>query len=43
MIVGFVTAIFLGLAVVGWHFEQKSQGWNPICDSADAHCGERHI
>jgi len=43
MIVGFVTAIFIGLAAAGWHYGQQSQGSSNICDSAQAHCGERHI
>jgi hypothetical protein len=42
-IVGSVIAIFLVLAVAGWHFQQTSQSSPAICASADAHCGERGL
>jgi hypothetical protein len=40
-IVGSVIAIFLVLAVAGWHFQQENRSTTTICASADAHCGER--
>ena len=39
-IVGSVIAIFLMLAVAGWHFQQSNQPPTGICASAAAHCGE---
>jgi hypothetical protein len=42
-IVGFVIAIFLVLAVAGWHFQQTNQSTTAACASADAHCGEQRL
>lgn len=42
-IVGFVIAIFMVLALMGWHFEQTSPSAEAMCSSADAHCGERRL
>ena len=42
-IVGSVIAIFLVLAVAGWHFQQTSAPATAICASADAQCGERRL
>jgi hypothetical protein len=42
-IVCFVIAIFLGLAVVGWHFQQINQATTAACASPDAHCGEQRF
>jgi hypothetical protein len=42
-IVGFVVAIFMVLAVAGWHFHEQDQANTGICASADADCGDRHL
>jgi hypothetical protein len=42
-IVCFVIAIFLGLAVAGWHFQQINQTTTAACASPDAHCGEQRF
>lgn len=42
-IVGFMAAIFMVLAVAGWHFHQTDQAGTVICNSPEAHCGERHL
>jgi hypothetical protein len=42
-IVGSVIAIFLVLAVAGWHFQQTGTPATAICASADAQCGERRL
>jgi hypothetical protein len=41
LIVG-VLAIFLGLAVMGWHFEQSGSS-ERMCASPEAHCDERRL
>jgi hypothetical protein len=38
-----VLAILLGLAVMGRHFQQRAPASFGMCESADSHCGERHI
>ena len=40
-IVGSVIAIFLVLAVAGWHFQQTAQPAIAACASPDAHCERR--
>jgi hypothetical protein len=42
ILVGGVVAIFLGLAVMGWHYQVNDTSAR-MCDSAEAHCGERHF
>jgi len=42
-IVGSVIAIFLVLAVAGWHFQQENQSPAAVCASADAHCGDQRL
>jgi len=42
-IVGSVIAIFLVLAVAGWHFRQATQSSTAMCASPEAHCGERGL
>jgi len=42
LLVGGVVAIFLGLAVMGWHY-QVSDTRMQACASAEAHCEERHL
>ena len=42
-IVGSVLAIFMVLAVAGWHFHQTNQADTNMCASVDAHCGERRL
>ena len=37
-----VVAIFLGLAVMGWHY-QVSDTSARACASAEAHCDDRHF
>jgi hypothetical protein len=42
VLVGGVLAIFLGLAVMGWHYQQRDDGAR-MCDRAETHCGEQHM
>ena len=42
-IVGFMAAIFLVLAVAGWHFQQTDQSVTAMRLGGRAHCGERHL
>lgn len=42
-IVGSVIAIFLVLAVAGWHFHQNARSNTAMCASADAHCGAQPL
>ena len=42
ILIGGVVAIFLGLAAMGWHFQQDNTDAR-ICASAEAHCGERRL
>jgi hypothetical protein len=42
-IVGSVIAIFLVLAVAGWHFQQTRGSPIAACGSAEAHCGEPRL
>jgi hypothetical protein len=42
-IVGSVIAIFLVLAVAGWHFQQTGTPATAMCASPDAECGERRL
>jgi hypothetical protein len=42
VLVGSVIAIFLGLAVMGWHFQQDTNN-TAMCTSADAHCDEHRL
>ncbi|HEX4637375.1 MAG TPA: hypothetical protein VH189_14405 [Rhizomicrobium sp.] len=42
ILVSGVVAIFLGLAVMGWHYQQQDNSAR-MCASAEAHCGERHF
>ena len=42
-IVGSVIAIFLMLAVAGWHFQGASPSSTGICGTAEAHCGELRL
>lgn len=42
-IVGSVIAIFMVLAVAGWHFHQREQADIKMCASAEADCGDRHL
>jgi len=37
-----VVAIFLGLAVMGWHYQPKDS-IPRACTSAEAQCDERHM
>jgi hypothetical protein len=37
VLIGGVIAIFLGLAVMGWHFQGRTDTTN-ICANAEAHC-----
>jgi len=42
VLVGGVMAIFLGLAVMGWHYQQRDV-IPGMCTSAEAQCDERHM
>ncbi|HWU54050.1 MAG TPA: hypothetical protein VN175_01025 [Rhizomicrobium sp.] len=42
ILIGGVLVIFLGLAVMGWHY-QPPEDKARMCTSAEAHCGERRI
>jgi hypothetical protein len=42
ILVGGVLTIFLGLAAMGWHYQQRDNAAQ-MCASAEAHCGERHF
>jgi uncharacterized membrane protein len=42
-IVGSVIAIFLVLAVAGWHFQQTEAPAVALCGSADAQCDGRRL
>jgi hypothetical protein len=42
VLIGGVVAIFLGLAVMGWHFQQDRSDAR-ICASAEAQSGERRM
>jgi hypothetical protein len=37
VLIGGVIAIFLGLAVMGWHFQQPADDTN-MCANSEAHC-----
>ena len=39
ILVGGVVVIFLGLAMMGWHY-QTDDHMARMCASAEAHCGE---
>jgi len=41
ILVGGVTAIFLSLAVMGWHYQPSDNGTR-MCANAEARCGEQH-
>jgi len=42
ILIGGVLAIFLGLAVMGWHYQPSDN--NPrMCASAEAKCGEQRL
>jgi hypothetical protein len=42
VLIGGVLAIFLGLAAMGWHYQQRDDG-SRMCDTAETHCGEQHM
>jgi outer membrane lipopolysaccharide assembly protein LptE/RlpB len=42
ILIGGVVAIFLGLAAMGWHFQQNDN-MERMCTSAEAQCGERRL
>lgn len=42
ILVGGVLAIFLGLAAMGWHYQQPDNAAR-MCTSAEAQCDERHM
>ena len=37
-----VVVIFLGLAVMGWHYQPKDAPAR-MCGNPEAHCGERQL
>jgi len=37
-----VVVIFLGLAVMGWHYQPKDPG-ERMCANAEAKCGEQRL
>jgi hypothetical protein len=41
VLIGGVVAMFLGLAVMGWHYQQRDNSAR-MCASAEAHC-EPHL
>ena len=42
ILIGGVIVIFLGLAAMGWHYEQPDNNAR-ICASAEAKCGEQRL
>jgi len=42
ILIGGVIVIFLGLAAMGWHYEQPDNNAR-ICASAEGKCGEQRL
>lgn len=42
ILIGGVLAIFLGLAVMGWHYQPNDSN-SRMCASAEARCGEQRL
>ncbi len=42
ILIGGVIVIFLGLAVMGWHYQQKDTGTR-LCGDAEAKCSDQRF